>query len=158
MESVPQGPFQAAHDRSIQSSERVGKGLRFNGTFRGVRHDQVNGRVASKRWMANDEEIGYCSESIEVGPAVDPFVSSHLFGRHEGRGSAERASLSWLVGVAGRYLHQSKVEQLAYIPFAASMGREDIGRLDVAMDESHMVGFLKRFTSLAKQVDYASWR
>ena len=100
------------------------------------------GLVAVERRHAGQQVIRHRAQRIDVAAGVGFAVAQGLLGRHEQRRAGDRAFLRQVhrFGVGRQRLGQAEVEQLGHVVHAASLGGEDVARLDVAMDQPQRSG------------------
>ena len=107
---------------------------------------------AQERRAAGEREVGDGTQPVDVGPAVGRLVVHDLLGRHvkgrAGDGSLLR-DMDRIVFTEG--LHQAEIEQLGDVMVAATIGRHQVGRLDVAMNQARVVSFAQGIARLASR-------
>ena len=102
----------------------------------GVRDHHSDAAAEIERRPAGQQVVGDRAQRVDVAPLIEVPVAQGLLRRHEHRG-AEDAALAGPVGLAGlrHGENQSEIEQLGHVLHLAAAGREDVRRLDVAMDQ-----------------------
>ncbi len=107
-----------------------------------------------------EQPIGDAAQRVDVGPTVDRLGAERHFRRHEpgsaGEGPLHRERLRTPGRRATLQLHQAEIEHLDEVDVEAA--QEEVGGLDVAMDEAGGVGLGQGVAGLAQQVDGALGR
>ena len=117
-----------------------------------VRPQRRNLGVTCERPLAGQALVQHAAERVHVGARVDRFAADLL-----GRDVLDRAHQLTRAGQAGdrgRLLRQAEVRQVAVLT-AGAPGDQDVGGLDVAMDEPALVGRVERVADLLDQPDRA---
>ena len=90
---------------------------------------------------------------------VGRLVMHHLLGRHVQRRAGDGPFLREMNRLSSlQGFDQAEVEQLGDVIMAAAIGRHQVGRLDVAVNQSRFVRLAERFARLAEQIDHARGR
>ena len=118
--------------------------------------NRLDGALAAEGQRAGDHFVEDDPERKEIAPAVER-PAARLFGRHVVHGAHRRSrgrdapgvgcrrlSRAWRRGRLLGELGQAEVEELGLAPF----GDEDVGRLDVPVDDPRPVGRLERIGDL----------
>ncbi len=106
--------------------------------------------------LTTDEPVRHAPEPVDVGAAIDVGLSQRQLRRHVGgrarrhtvRGQIRRASFK----TPARF-DETEVEHLDEVVVEAKAAGIDVGRLDIAMDQSALVGLGERMTRLSQKVD-----
>ncbi len=142
------------HDRLKVCGDASENLRRGNHLVSGVGHHDGEGALTRERGLARQRVIGDRSEGVDVGPDVEFLSAGRLFGRHvrwraaHGQVGRQHGGL----GVLGQ-LHQAEVEHLGHVGLAPTVGDEDVGRLQVAVDQADRVGLGQPGAGLAEQED-----
>ena len=121
----------------------------------GVREHHPDRVGAREGGPAGQEEVGHRPQRVEVASAIDR-VAEDLLRRHEERRAGDHAVMRRLgrhLPAPGRRLDQAEVEQLGHVVPAAPIRGEEVGRLDVAMDQPLAVCLVESRAGLPEQVD-----
>jgi hypothetical protein len=123
-----------------------------------VRHEDVHARRALERDLPREHLVHDDAERVDVRALVD-VAALDLLGRHVLRGAHEESGLrELLLGPLAQVLHEPEVEHLHEVLVLLGhrgdgprciartlvrTGEEDVGRLEVAMDDAELVRLAK---------------
>ena len=105
--------------------------------------------------LACGKPVADRAERVDVGAPVDVRFPQRDLGRHVGRGARGHALLGELgLGICRGLdiLHQPEVEHLHEVVVDAQAGGEDVGGLDVAVDQPVLVRVGERVAGLGQQI------
>ena len=125
------------HQRLERGGDRPPRPLRRGDRGRlDVVHQHLDRRAADEHALARQQPVGDAAEPVEVDARVDRLPAERGLGRHVGRGSGDRALGGQVIVVAHGPggLDQAEVEHLDEVPLEAPVARQDVRRLDVAVD------------------------
>ncbi len=88
-------------------------------------------------------------------PTVDAVWMRDRFGRHVQRRADDGAARRRCAGIAPEIFHQPEVDHLHDVGLIRPLGEDDVGGLDVAVNEAERVGFGQRAVDLRENVDGA---
>ena len=107
-----------------------------------LRDERRHRRLAREHRFSGQQPVRDASDRVEIGAAVDVRLAERQFGRHVGRRTGRRMIRRQLRHrrMLG-HLDETEVEHLDEIPVGTQTARENIRRLDVAMDQAGAVRF-----------------
>jgi len=119
-----------------------GPALRDGGWWRlQVLSDDRGGRRAGERGSAREHEVRGTGQRVLVGAAVEG-TARHLFRRAVRHGADHHAG-GRQVAVAGHLARNSEVRQEDSLRWRLGVGEQDVGRLDVAVEQPALMGVVE---------------
>ena len=119
------------------------------------RHSSIN-PFARKDRRAGQQKIADRADRINIGANVDRVGMRNRLGRHvAGRPGQRVVRGEAVVLFAAERLHQAEVQNLDEVVDAAATGENQVGRLDVAVNQPAGMGFGQRAAQLPQQVHHA---
>ena len=130
------------------------------------------GAAVAKGWPPGRHLVKHATQAEEVCAVIERLALG-LLGRHVGRGAESRAGSGETAGVGGGggvilrvkeagiqrglgalLLGHPEIENLELLAITAALHHEQVGRLDIAMDDASGMGSAKRTGRLLAQADY----
>ena len=108
--------------------------------------------LAPERGLAGQEEVGDRSQRIDVAARSRPQCMACSGDMYRGEPVIVPCCESCIAGALP--LGQPEVEELGHVVETPAVGGEDVGRLDVAVDQAQAVRLAERLARLPKQVDH----
>ena len=143
--------FQAGHDRVLEF-----RGDRFSGPNRRGQRDSIDMQLAQfgqrgglENRGSRQEEITHRADGIQIAPSVDKIGGLDRLGGHIQRGPGHPFLVLGPLGIVDGS-NQSKVQEFHKVWHTAASVEHDVCRLDVAMHETHRVGFEQRAAKLVE--------
>jgi hypothetical protein len=145
---------EAAQDgrRELGRHERV-EPRRRHGLSLGQLHVELGQRLSAERLAPGERLVEDHAERPQIGACIDVARRAHLLGRHVDRrahghgGSGEPGGLAALT-LRCSELRDAEVEHLEAGQSAAVLGDEQVGRLEIAVDDASGVRFGQRLERL----------
>ena len=116
--------------------------------------DEHGHGVPGEEGLAGEHPERHAAEGVEVG-GLAAGAARHALGGHVGRSPGERAVRRDVRVVLADRLHEAEVEDLDDVEVHAEPAQEEVGRLDVAVQEAGLVRLGERAARLAQHRDHA---
>src|SRR5262249_56370548 len=114
---------------------------------------QVQGRLGGEGGAGGQEEVADGPQGVDVGPGVDLLRLVDRFGGHVLRRADHHVVGGQLRRGAADRLDQAEIEHLDEVGDAAAVVEDDVGRLDVAVDQAQAVRLRQGVADLPQDVD-----